>query len=134
MLEARPTTDVGEVLGDPSQWAPPEAEGKFLVVSRADGVGFADGCMTGQLAWAALMEGQPTVRVNPSDAAGLCDGTATLRSNGVAMTLPAEACNDVPPGVVAVSPRFPEMRALFAWAEPGVGPGLVSMETSGGND
>jgi len=134
LLATEPRTDAAAVLGDPSQWEPPKAEGKLLVVSRADAVGFADGCVSRQLAWPVLMELRPTVRLHPAEAGGLRGGTATLRSNGLAVELAVEASEGVPRGVAAISPRFPELRALFAWAEPGVGPGLVSMEKGSGND
>jgi len=134
MVQADPQAELAEVIGSPLDWAPPAAEGKIAVVARADALGFADGALSRQLAWPVLMEMQPTVRLSPADAASLEDGTATLRSDGVAMTLAVDASDDVPPGVAAVSPSFPETRVLFAWAQGGVGPGLASMEKRGGND
>lgn len=129
MLEAEPSAKLADVLGDPGSWAPPEAGERLTVVSRADALGFADGCMSRQLSWPAMVESVPTVMLNPADAKAAEDGLATLQSNGLALTLPVDVTDDVPPGVAAVSPCFPETRPLFTWAAAGVGPGHVSIET-----
>ena len=130
MVQTDPQADLGDVVGRPLDWSPARAEGKLAVVSRADAIGFADGSMSRQLAWPVVMEPQPVVQLSPTDAADLAAATVTLRSDGVAMTLPVEANADVPAGVAAVSPRFPETRMLFAWAATGVGPGHATMEKS----
>ena len=134
ILGAAPEVALADALGKPADWAPPAAQGRLLLVSRADSKGFADGSMTTQLAWPALTEPRAVLLLSPQDAQGLPSAEATVRTDGLAVTLPVEASADVPPGVAAVSPRFPETRALFAWGERGVGPGLVSLEKSGGND
>jgi len=127
LLKPEPTVDLAEVLGSPSEWAASSAEGQLTIVSQADAKGFADGSVTTQLAWPAVMEPYPVLRVNPREAHSLASDAVTLRSDGVAVTLPVEPSDDVPPGVGAVSPRFPETRVLFTWSKEGVGPGLVSI-------
>jgi hypothetical protein len=134
LLAAEPSCALADMVGGPQTWAATSAEGRLVLVSRADGLGFADGSVTSQLAWPATMEPRAVLRLSPQDAAALGSGEATVRSDGVAVTLPVEASADVPAGVGAVSPRFPEMRILFAWGERGAGPGVVSLEKSGGND
>ena len=135
MAAADPPMDLARALGGPGDWAPPaRQEGAMLVVSRADCLGFADGSASRQLLWPAMMEPQPRVRLNPADGPGGGEtfgwtaGTVTLRGEGMSLTLPAEVSADVPQGVAAVSPNFPETRMLFAWAATGVGPGHATME------
>jgi hypothetical protein len=117
---------LADALGEPGDWASAPTEGRLTILSRADALGFADGSLSRQLTWPAMMEPRPTVSLNPADAGP--GGTAILRSNGVALGLPIVADEDVPQGVAAVSPNFPETRTLFAWAARGVGPGHVTME------
>jgi len=140
LAAAEPRTSVDEVVGAPAGWALAAEEGKLTIVSRADCLGFADGTTSRQLTWPAMIEPQPRVTLNPANSPaggetfGWTAGAVTLRSDGVALTLPVEVSADVPPGVAAVSPNFPETRMLFAWAATGVGPGHATMETDSGND
>jgi hypothetical protein len=78
-----------------------------------------------------MMEPRPRLTVNRADATG---DVAILRADGVALALPVEPSDAVPPGVVAVSPNFPETRMLFAWSASGVGPKHVTMEAGRGDD
>jgi len=123
-----------DVLSAPVAWGAPTAEGRLVLVSRSDGIGFADGSMSAQLTWPAMMEPRPVLRLNPRDAQALGGDAATVRSNGVAIALAIAASGDVPPGVAALSPRFGEARALFPWTAGGAGPALVTVEKCGGND
>ncbi|MFW6163169.1 MAG: hypothetical protein ACODAJ_10410, partial [Planctomycetota bacterium] len=130
MLAGEPSMDLAEALGDPNDWTPASGEGTLTIVSRADALGFADGSLSRQLTWPAMMEPRPMVTMNPADAGA--GGTAILRSNGVALGLPIVADEAVPQGVATVSPNFAETRTLFAWATRGVGPGHVTMGTEEG--
>lgn len=108
--------------------------GRLALVPAADSVGFADGSLSTQLAWPALVEPQPVLRLHPSDAQALGAPVAMVRSNGAAVRLAVAASQDVPRGVATVSAHFPETRALFAWGARGAGPALVALEKCSGND
>jgi len=127
MLAEEPKSDLGEVLGESSSWAAPKADGKTLVVSRADGRGFAEGSLTSQLSWPVMMEPVATVALEPAEAAELGE-MAAVRTNDVEARMAVVANPDVPPGVAAVPPHFASARMLLAWGERGVGPGLAAME------
>jgi len=131
---AEPPAPMADALGDPAAWDARAGGGGFVLVSRSDAIGFADGSISTQLAWPALMEPRPVLRLHPRDAQALGGGTATLRANGTAAALPIAPSDDVPQGVAALSARFPEMRALFPWNATGAGPAVVTLENSGGND
>ncbi|MFP4057049.1 MAG: hypothetical protein ACLF0G_09290 [Candidatus Brocadiia bacterium] len=134
LLADPPQVGLAEALGEPGSWAPQAPEGQAMVVARADGWGFADGSVSGHVAWCALIEPQTTAHLNPEDAPSAVDGTVVLRGEDASVTIAALPNPDVPRGVAAVSPHLPETRSLFARAEMGIVPGPVTLEKSGGND
>lgn len=134
LLAAEPSVGLAEVLGRPADWVPRVPDGHMVLVSQADCVGFAEGSTSGQLAWPALMEPRAVLWLNPREATAMTSNRATVRSDGVALTLAVGASADVPPGVAVVSPRFVETRALFSWRGASAGPAVVHMEKSSGGD
>jgi len=122
-----------------------EAVGEFTLISRAESADFADGSLTQHVDWARLMEPRPALLVNAADAAALgLAGSPTqvrqriieIQSDGQKASAHVSVSDDVPKGVVAVSPRYGSTRAVFDWhasAEQGVlecGPARVSLQVS----
>ena len=88
----------------------------MLVTIRADGTGFADGGITRRCAWPRAMEACPAVRLNPADAAAISvetkDVIRVATEHGSA-EVRAFVTADVPAGVAALSPNFPQCLALL---------------------
>ena len=129
-----PAHDLGAALGDPDQWGVAVGDGQIALLSRADAKGFADGSLTIQLSWPALMEPGPVLYVDPSAADAMGDGPATLRRNGHALAVAVKASDDVPAGVGVLAACFPAVRPLFGCEGGPMGPGVVALEKNRGND
>ena len=90
-------------------------EGETILVATTDASGFADGAVTSKLAWPALVDPEPKLRINAGGQGLVLDegNRVRIRANGKELVLAAELTDDIPAAVAAVSVAFPETRALF---------------------